>query len=146
MKNQWWKTLFRSKPSVTFGGFAMVPALNIPNKEKEPETQYRTPGPWKVSLQIKELNKDQTVAYTEHSTFIASEYMRNGVPYYMDRYIGHFQDPDNAVFVVRAVNYHDKLIYQLKKAVHQLRMRKDRTEKEDETIATGDKLIAEVSA
>lgn len=47
----------------------------------------------------------------------------------------------DAQFIVRAVNNHHHLLHQLKKAIHQMGMRKDRTEKEDETIATGRKTI-----
>jgi hypothetical protein len=52
----------------------------------------------------------------------------------------------DAELICRAVNAHFNLLDQLKKATHQLRMRKERTAAENEVIATADKAIAKAEA
>lgn len=96
-----WRHLFFRQGKVTIGGFSLSPALAIKNMSDAPIAKIRTPGPWKISEQIKEQSKDQS---HRHSFFIASEYMRNGWPYYQDCYVAAVQDKDNAEFIVRAVN------------------------------------------
>ena len=52
----------------------------------------------------------------------------------------------NAAFIVKSANYHYQLVYQLKKAIHQLRMRKDKTISDKGTIATAEKLLVELES